>query len=531
MRIVIGIGRVALGLLMVWFSKMFIDVTIRTGTSQDIIWIICILVATVIGGVILRQVYFYMTTIANTYQSNQIRLRLFSHLFSTQLFDQQVLHSGDVTSRMAKDIEVVSTSTTSSIPELVVTGFQLSGAFLLLYSMDKALAWAILLITPLVIIFGKFISNKLRKMTLKIRNDESRIQVQIQEGMELNAVLRSLNSEEWVTGRLNTMQNQLKDHIMHRAKFTALMRFSFGSAFGLGYLLAFVWGGIQLRNGLITFGVMTSFLQLVGQIQHPILQMLNTFTQLMHATASIDRLQELESKATSSCHSTKPNIPSVFGVDSDQRIGIQIEDISFQYATGDRIILQHFSHIFEPSSKTAIMGATGIGKTTLFRLLLALIEPQSGHISLYGDKDRIAVSEQTREHFVYVPQGNTLLSGTLRFNMQLAKPDATDEEIYDALHTAAADFVFELPEGIDTELGERGSGLSEGQAQRIAIARGLLRPGSILLLDEISASLDEQTEQLLYNRLFTRFPEKTMIFITHRATVSQMCDEIIPLSI
>jgi ABC-type multidrug transport system fused ATPase/permease subunit len=531
MRIVIGIGRVALGLLMVWFSKMFIDVTIRTGTSQDIIWIICILVATVIGGVILRQVYFYMTTIANTYQSNQIRLRLFSQLFSTQLFDQQVLHSGDVTSRMAKDIEVVSASTTSSIPELVVTGFQLSGAFLLLYSMDKALAWAILLITPLVIIFGKFISNKLRKMTLKIRNDESRIQVQIQEGMELNAVLRSLNSEEWVTGRLNTMQNQLKDHIMHRAKFTALMRFSFGSAFGLGYLLAFVWGGIQLRNGLITFGVMTSFLQLVGQIQHPILQMLNTFTQLMHATASIDRLQELESKATSSCHSTKPNIPSVFGVDSDQRIGIQIEDISFQYATGDRMILQHFSHTFEPSSKTAIMGATGIGKTTLFRLLLALIEPQSGHISLYGDKDRIAVSEQTREHFVYVPQGNTLLSGTLRFNMQLAKPDATDEEIYDALHTAAADFVFELPEGIDTELGERGSGLSEGQAQRIAIARGLLRPGSILLLDEISASLDEQTEQLLYNRLFARYPNKTMIFITHRATVSQMCDEIIPLSI
>ena len=510
---------------------MFIDVTIRTGTSQDIIWMICILVTTVVGGVILRQIYFYMTTIANTYQSNQIRLRLFSQLFSTQLFDQQVLHSGDVTSRMAKDIEVVSASTTSSIPELVVTGFQLSGAFLLLYSMDKTLAWAILLITPLVIIFGKFISNKLRKMTLKIRNDESRIQVQIQEGMELNAVLRSLNSEEWVTGRLNTMQNQLKDHIMHRAKFTAIMRFSFGSAFGLGYLLAFVWGGIQLRNGLITFGVMTSFLQLVGQIQHPILQMLNTFTQLMHATASIDRLQELESKATSSCHSTKPNVPSVFGVDSDERIGIQIEDISFQYATGDRVILQHFSHTFEPSSKTAIMGATGIGKTTLFRLLLALIEPQSGHISLYGDKDRIAVSEQTREHFVYVPQGNTLLSGTLRFNMQLAKPDATDEEIYDALHTAAADFVFELPEGIDTELGERGSGLSEGQAQRIAIARGLLRPGSILLLDEISASLDEQTEQLLYNRLFARYPNKTMIFITHRATVSQMCDEIIPLSI
>lgn len=534
MRIVIGLGRVALGLMMVWFSKMFIDVTIHTGTSQDVIWMICSLVAIVTGGVILRQVYYYMTVQANTYQSNLIRLRLFSQLFSTQLFDQQVLHSGDVTSRMSKDIEVVSNTTTSSLPEMVVTGFQLLGAFLLLYSMDKTLAWMILLITPLAIIFGKFISNKLRLMTLKIRHDESRIQIQIQEGMELNAVLRSLNSEEWVTGRLDTMQNQLKDHLLHRAKFTSLMRFTFGSVFGLGYLLAFIWGGLQLRNGLITFGVMTSFLQLVGQIQQPILQLLNTFTQLMHATASIDRLQELELKASSISPSfsnpTGTDDSMVLGLSSDRHLGIRVDDICFQYASGDRRILNHFNHDFKPCSKTAIMGATGIGKTTLFRLLLALIEPQDGHIFLYNSKEKTYVSEQTREHFVYVPQGNTLLSGTLRFNMQLAKPNASDEEIYDALHTSAADFVQELPEGIDTELGERGSGLSEGQAQRIAIARGLLRPGSILLLDEISASLDEQTELLLYKRLFARYPEKTMIFITHRTTISQMCDEIIQLS-
>lgn len=531
MRIVIGLGRVASGLLMVWFSKIFIDYTIHTGTSQDIIWMICSLVAIVTGGVILRQVYYYMTVKANTYQSNMIRLRLFSQLFSTQLFDQQVLHSGDVTSRMSKDIEVVSNTTTSSLPEMVVTGFQLLGAFLLLYSMDQTLAWMILLITPLAIVFGKFISNKLRLMTLKIRHDESRIQIQIQEGMELNAVLRSMNSEEWVTGRLDTMQNQLKDHLLHRAKFTSLMRFTFGSVFGLGYLLAFIWGGLQLRNGLITFGVMTSFLQLVGQIQQPILQLLNTFTQMMHATASIDRLEELESKTTnrSSTHPLMSDTPSIVKI-SDHRLGIVVDNVSFRYATGDRMILDHFSHTFKPCSKTAIMGATGIGKTTLFRLLLALIEPQDGHISLYNGKEEMLVSEQTREHFVYVPQGNTLLSGTLRFNMQLAKPDASDEEIYDALHTAAADFVFEMPERIDTELGERGNGLSEGQAQRIAIARGLLRPGSILLLDEISASLDEQTELLLYKRLFARYPEKTMIFITHRTTISQMCDEIIQLS-
>jgi ABC-type multidrug transport system fused ATPase/permease subunit len=162
------------------------------------------------------------------------------------------------------------------------------------------------------------------------------------------------------------------------------------------------------------------------------------------------------------------------------------------------------------------MGETGIGKTTLFRMILGFIEPAEGRVEVGGD-------------LCFVPQGNTLMSGTIRYNLQLAKPEATDDELQEMLHTACADFVFDLPEALDTELGERGSGLSEGQAQRIAIARGLLRPGSIMLLDEISSSLDEPTERELYRRLFAAFPEKTMLFITHRPTVTEQCDEVIRL--
>ena len=162
------------------------------------------------------------------------------------------------------------------------------------------------------------------------------------------------------------------------------------------------------------------------------------------------------------------------------------------------------------------MGETGIGKTTLFRMILGFIEPTEGRVEVGGD-------------LCFVPQGNTLMSGTIRYNLQLAKPEATDDELNEMLHTACADFVFDLPEGLDTELGERGSGLSEGQAQRVAIARGLLRPGSIMLLDEISSSLDEPTERELYRRLFAAFPEKTMLFITHRPTVTEQCDEVIRL--
>jgi ABC-type bacteriocin/lantibiotic exporter with double-glycine peptidase domain len=174
------------------------------------------------------------------------------------------------------------------------------------------------------------------------------------------------------------------------------------------------------------------------------------------------------------------------------------------------------------------MGETGIGKTTLFRLMLSFIRPDSGQIEIYGEGEQAqAVSETTRANFVFVPQGNTLMSGTIRYNLQLAKPDATDEELRQVLHTATADFVNDLPEGLDTELGERGSGLSEGQAQRIAIARGLLRPGNILLLDEISSALDEQTERELFTRLFAAYPQKTMLFITHRSAMTTRCDEVL----
>ena len=195
---------------------------------------------------------------------------------------------------------------------------------------------------------------------------------------------------------------------------------------------------------------------------------------------------------------------------------IRFTDVSFRYATGDREILSHFTHDFKVGTKTAIMGETGIGKTTLFRLILGFIAPTEGQVEVVGEP-------------CFVPQGNTLMSGTIRYNLQLAKPEATDEELRAVLHTACADFVDDLPEGIDTELAERGGGLSEGQAQRIAIARGLLHDGSILLLDEISSSLDEPTERELYRRLFAAHPRKTMLFITHRPTVTAQCDETIAL--
>ena len=524
-RILAGIGQVGLGLLMVWLCREFIDNTVMHGTTDDIVKMVIYLVATVLAGITLRQLYYYMSISAGVRQTNDIRLRIFSHLFRRRMYEGS-LHSGDITSRLEKDVSVVSDVCTSLLPQFTITLVQLIGAFLLMHSMDTTLAWILLLLTPILVALGKFITRQLREMTRDIREQDASIQMLVQEGMEHNVVLRSLESNTWITGRLDDMQQDLKGKVKRRTRFTLITRALLSGCFGMGYLLAFVWGGLQLRDGLITFGVMTSFLQLVGQIQHPIMGLLNMVPQMIHASASIDRLVELE----------KMNVEETSGKKNrmEGMLGVSMKDVSFQYTTGDNYVVNHFSHDFLPGTKTALTGETGAGKTTLFRLLLALATPKSGSITLYSTRQastqsHYPVSPDTRCNFVFVPQGNTLMSGSIRYNLLLAKPEATDDELKKVLHTAVADFVNELPQGLDTECGERGAGLSEGQAQRIAIARGLLRPGNILLLDEISSSLDEQTERTLFSRLFKDYPNKTMIMISHRPSISQLCDEIIKI--
>ena len=517
-RIMAGLLQTGLALCVVWLSKRLIDDVAMRGTMSEMAVQALLIAAAVVAGVSIRQLNQYLANKAFIKKVAELRLAIFSQLFNRRLFEANDIHSGDVTSRMAKDIDAVSETLAVQLPQVVVMTIQLVGAFLLMRWFDSRLAWALILITPLAIIIGKYISHRLKRITLSIREDESRIMARIQESVELNVVLRALQGERWMQDRVEELQDRQTANYIRRSRFMVFSRFALGCTFGLGYMLAFVWGAYGLRTGAITFGVMTSFLQLVGQIQQPILSLLGAFPSIIYSTASIDRLKEME-------HGEEKQPCDGEDITTRTLLGIRMDNVTFRYAKGDREVMSNFSHDFRPGTKTAILGTTGAGKTTLFRLILNFIQPDSGEVTFYGNGFNHAADKSMRKNVVFVPQGNTLISGTIRNNLLMAKPDASDEELHTALHTSCADFVFDLPQGIDTVLSEHGGGLSEGQAQRIAIARGLLRPGAVFLLDEISSALDEDTERELFSRLFAARPSTTILLITHRKKVASLCDE------
>ena len=286
-----------------------------------------------------------------------------------------------------------------------------------------------------------------------------------------------------------------------------------------GYAAAFIWGVVGIRDGVVTYGMMTAFLQLVGQVQRPIAELARQIPAFIHATTSVERLmelQELEQEADTE------------SVRLSGAPGVRLTDVHFHYPERPEAVLDAFSYDFAPGTLTVIMGPTGSGKSTLSRLVLGLLKPESGAIEIYGPEGAFPAGPAVRGNFLYVPQGNSLLSGTIRENLLLARADASEEQIRTALHTAVADFVWELPDGLDTPCGEAGSGLSEGQCQRIAIARALLREGGALILDEATSALDTETEATLLDRLYGRFHgNKTLLFISHRDAISARADAIL----
>ena len=387
--------------------------------------------------------------------------------------------------------------------------------------MDSKLALIIISIVPVFIFVSKYYVRKMRAITRDVRDTESNIQSILQESIQHRIILKTLERIGTMTERLDHTQQHLRRQVRHRTLFSSVSGTLISTGFATGYLITFLWGVTRLHEGTITYGMMLAFIQLVGQIQGPFRDMTKFIPIIISAFTAGERLMELEEAPVE-----QQGDPIKFA----DGAGLRMTHVSFRYDERERYILRDFSFDFPPGSSTAILGETGAGKTTLIRLILALLKPTEGKVEMYSDSS-LSVSPLTRCNLVYVPQDNTLFSGTIRDNLLLGNPDATDDQMREALRTACADFVLSLPNGLDSSLGENSTGLSQGQAQRICIARALLREGNILLLDEATSALDTATEtRLLQNLAQRKRTNQTLLFVTHRLAVVEHCTQVLRLT-
>ena len=542
--ILLGIIRTLLSLTFVWVCKELVD--IATGESQEPLgqWT-AFMIACIVLQICCRIASSYCEQYGRINIQNNLRARLFYSLISSRWSGRERFGTGDAVNRLEEDIRVVSELVSSHIPAVVVTFAQLAAASTFLLFISPNLLWALVGLMVAGIIASRLSFRKLRSLSTAIRTKDGEIQQHIQEHLQNRVVALTIIGIERVMATLNTLHNALRYNTIKRLNFHSLNSALLSVSFMGGYAAAFLWGVYGIKSGAVTFGMMTAFLQLVSQIQMPLSELARKIPAFIHALSSIERLAELENL------DPEENAPLCR---LEAPAGILFKDVTFSYPDSHSgVLFNSFSHNFLPGTMTVVAGATGIGKSTLVRLMLGLLKPQSGSILIYGSSSNLqsasnlhdaaslhnAASQQsaanshyaskaTRCNFKYVPQGNTLLSGTILDNLLMADPKADRERIDAALHIAAADFVHSLPEGLQTICGESGSGLSEGQCQRIAIARALLQSGSVLLMDESTSSLDPATESLVLQNLRT-LSNHTIIFISHREAVMKSADSLLEL--
>lgn len=513
---IVGLLSVGVSLTQVWAVKHAIDVA--SGDEQGNIYMaVAFMGVLILIDFALNISGIWIRNLLGIKAQNRMQQRVLDRILRSEWRGKESRHSGDVLNRLEFDVTNVVNFLTETLPSALSVLAMFIGAFSYLASMEWRLAVLVAAMVPLFVLVSKIYIRQMRGLTRQVRDSDSKVQAFMQEITQNRMLVKTLESGGFMINRLESTQSELRRNVVRRTSFSVFSNFILNFGFALGYLVAFLWAAVRMSAGTLSFGGMTAFLQLVAKIQGPARSLTKLVPAFVSVFTAAERLMELEEDPLE-----EQGDPIML----DAPCGVRLDNVSYAYQDGDSNVIDNLSFDFRPGCCTAILGETGAGKTTLVRMLLALLQPQSGSLHIYNNVEERQLTPRLRANFVYVPQGNTLLSGTIRENLCLGKHNATDEEMREALVKSCAEFVFDLPDGLDTACAEKGGGLSEGQAQRICIARALLRNRSVMLFDEATSALDPDTERRLLKNILASH-DKTIIFITHRLAVVDYCDDVL----
>ena len=466
-------------------------------------------------------VYSLVNTMLNEKYGFGIRKQVYDKILDSVWMDTQKYHTGDLMTRMTSDAGIIADGVVTVVPNIITLAIELVAVFITLYSYSPFLAIAALCMAPFAVMLSIILGKVLKKIQVKVQESETAYRSFIQESIANILVVKAFSNEERFSENLVGLREERFRWVWKKSKVSLGSSVVIGIAFQLGYILAFGYGVYQISLGIITYGTMTVFLTLFNRVMSPVIELASQLPRVVAIIASAGRVMEIGNLEVEN----RTGIGELAG-----NVGLRVRDISFGY--NKDIVIDKSSFDIRPGDFVAIVGDSGIGKTTLIRLLLGFVKAGSGDITYYDNNGHeTEINADIRQVVSYVPQGNTLFSGTIRRNLLMGCPDATEKEIEDALKMAdCASFISEMPEGIDTVIGERGTGLSEGQAQRIAIARAFIRKSPFILMDEATSALDERTELKVIDGLRNITPKPTCLFITHRRSVLKYCDRQLRIS-
>lgn len=464
-----------------------------------------------------------ITVVLNEKFSFGIRKQVYERIIHAHWMSIKKYHTGDLMTRLTSDAGNISNGIIQTIPQIIQLIITFIVTFLTLFYYEPMLAILAVLIAPIAALVSWLLGKRLKKLQIKVQESESRYRSYLQESLANLLIVKSFANEEYAIDRLVNLREERFHWVYKKSKMNVLSATVISLAFQIGYILAFVYGAMQVSNGQVTYGTMTLFLTLVNRIQAPVFGLAKQIPTVVSILASAGRVIELE------------NIPSEQREENQitsGKIGLEVQHLSFSYDEEEEPVFENANFTIQPGEFVALLGESGIGKTTMIRLIMSFIHNYEGQITFVSDSgEKQTANANIREFMAYVPQGNTLFSGSIRDNIIMGKLDATEEEIEEALKLAAAyDFVQELPKGVDTIIGERGHGISEGQAQRIAIARALIRKAPFLILDEATSALDAKTEVEVIEGIRSLTPRPTCFIITHRPSVLPHCNRQIQIN-